>query len=218
MNPKPLRFAGIIFDMDNTLLRSHIDFARMKREVRELLLGFGVMEEETAWDRHTTVTMIDSARSHRNYTDSVDRAVWRRVAAIEEEGMAGADLEPGVAECLEAISGKLVLTVLTNNADAAAFKALRETGIDRYFAKVVGRDGTTALKPAPDGVQRILRQYEAIPPHRWLSVGDSWIDGMAAQLAGVPFVAYGPGAARMEEREVRPLGAIEAMHELMRFL
>ncbi|WP_248926714.1 HAD family hydrolase [Paenibacillus hamazuiensis] len=215
---KKYRVQGLIFDMDNTLLRSRIDFARMKREVYLLLAEHGVLSDDVALERYTTVTLIDSVRHRRSYTAEVENAVWRRIAAIEEEGMIGADLEPGVADLLEALSGKLTLSVLTNNADAAAMRALRETGIARYFATIVGRDGLPALKPAPDGVHRVLRQHKRIPPDRWLSVGDSWTDGMAAQQAGVPFVAYGPGAAGMEARGVRPLAAIEHIRELVQFL
>src|SRR5258706_6624467 len=34
--------AGVLFDLDGTLVRSPIDFAGMKRAVRELAAGYGV--------------------------------------------------------------------------------------------------------------------------------------------------------------------------------
>jgi phosphoglycolate phosphatase len=47
-----------------------------------------------------------------------------------------------------------------------------------------------ALKPDPDGWRVILEHFG--PARDAVVVGDSWVDGVAAQAAGVPFVAYRP--------------------------
>ncbi|TBL70392.1 HAD hydrolase-like protein [Paenibacillus thalictri] len=212
------RYEGIIFDMDNTLIGSRIEFGRMKFEVHKLLCKHRILETGSEPGSHTTVTLIDSIRGHERFTQEVEFAVWQRIADIEEEGMVGARLEEGVLELLERLKGRIMLTVLTNNAGKAAQKALQETGIEPFFSEIVSRDGLRALKPAPDGVAAILNRYPETSPSSWLSVGDSWTDGLAAQTAGVPFVAYGGNPAVMTTRGVKPLAYIQDIRELLYLL
>ena len=47
-----------------------------------------------------------------------------------------------------------------------------------------------ALKPDPDGWRVIAEQRSASGDATAVVVGDSWVDGVAAAAAGVPFVAY----------------------------
>jgi len=45
-------------------------------------------------------------------------------------------------------------------------------------------------------------------------VGDSWVDGAAAQAGGVPFIAYRPDRAEMERRGVVIAAEIHSLLDL----
>ena len=45
-------------------------------------------------------------------------------------------------------------------------------------------------------------------------VGDSWVDGAAAQAGGVPFIAYRPDDAELEARGVVPIARITSLLDL----
>jgi len=45
-------------------------------------------------------------------------------------------------------------------------------------------------------------------------VGDSWVDGAAAQAAGVPFIAYRPDRAEMAQRGVVIAAEIHSLLDL----
>ena len=45
-------------------------------------------------------------------------------------------------------------------------------------------------------------------------VGDSWVDGAAAQAGGVPFIAYRPDRAEMEQRGVVIAAEIHSLLDL----
>ena len=49
------RQKGIIFDLDNTLLHSHIDFPGMKKTVAQWLMDQGVLDSTQDIRQHTTL-------------------------------------------------------------------------------------------------------------------------------------------------------------------
>lgn len=211
-------YRAIIFDMDNTLLRSTIDFAQIKRDTFARCVEAGVLAEHFPLHEHTIATLIEAVRLMPGCTSELEGALWDIVVDGERVGMAGAELEEHVPEVLAALSGKLHLTVLTNNAYQAALDALSRTGIVSRFELIAGRDQMTALKPSPSGVAYILSHYPAIAPEQWLCVGDSWIDGMAAREGGIDFLAYRARDEELQSRNVPAVGHIRSMQELLEYV
>jgi phosphoglycolate phosphatase len=205
-----LRPRAILFDMDNTLLQSNIDYAAMKADVYEWLAGSGLLPDGYPMHAETTSTMIMHARGF-GLSDEQLAAVWRIAARHETAGMAGAGLKPGAHAMLDklgAIEG-LTLAVMTNNTRAAADRALRETGVLGRFEFVLGREDVPELKPSPEAVLAVMRRCPGMEAADWLAVGDSWIDGAAAAGAGVPFIAYRADLEQLRKRGVVPVAAIE---------
>jgi phosphoglycolate phosphatase len=208
---------GVIFDMDNTLLRSRIDFVAMKREIAAYLAGVGVLGDDFPLEEHTSSTIIEYAKMVDASAD-VNRTLLSIASDHEVRGMEDAGLEPGVKKLLELLYKKYTLVVVTNNALAAVHKALELTGVLGYFDLVVGREQMSAMKPSPSGVLYALERFRHLPSRDWISVGDSWIDGRAAHDAGVPFICYGKSREQMLEKGVEPLGCISRMLELTDYL
>ena len=46
-------------------------------------------------------------------------------------------------------------------------------------------------------------------------MGDSWVDGLAAQAAGLPFIAYRADEAELARHGVTPQARITALLELL---
>ncbi|MBD2845325.1 HAD family hydrolase [Paenibacillus sp. IB182496] len=209
---------GIIFDMDNTLLRSTIDFASMKRDTHRFLVSHGVLEESVELQAHTTSTLIETAVQSGRMTDELLDKLWAIPKRYEVAGMQDADLEPGARELLADLEGRCRLAIVTNNAVEAAEEALRTNRIRSHFDCLVGRETTGAIKPAPDGFLHVLRRAPQLRTEEWLSVGDAWIDGLASSRAGIAFVAYQCDRAGLERHGVASIGAIEHLQELKHYL
>jgi phosphoglycolate phosphatase len=116
---------------------------------------------------------------------------------------------------LDELRDRYQLYILTNNAYAAAQEALVETGISDYFTEIVAREQMTQLKPSPSGVHYILRQQPQWPLEAWVMIGDSWIDGKAAQDAGIRFLSYQGKLGEMEQRGVKPVATVKSLRELL---
>ncbi|SDX61751.1 HAD family hydrolase [Paenibacillus sp. CF384] len=214
----PLKRQGLILDMDNTILRSRIDFKQMKNEVHSLLVREGIIEANLPLHEFTASTLIEQARLSAKFTGEAEQAVWSVVTESERAGMQDAGLEPGVVELLKQLQNDFHLTILTNNAYAAAIHALRSTGIEMYFEHVIGREQAVSMKPSPAGIHQILGHYPHLSKEDWLSVGDAWIDGKAAMEAGVRFIAYQGNQTEMERRGVVPIAHIDELQQLLRYL
>ncbi|MED0677741.1 HAD family hydrolase [Aneurinibacillus thermoaerophilus] len=209
---------GIIFDMDNTLLQSRIDFTGMKQAIFRLLTEYELCAYDFEWKEFTASQLIEMARQSGRLRPEVEALIWEAVTEFEKRGMYGANLEPYVPEVLEYLSHECHLVVLTNNAQEAAQEALHNTGIAHYFDYIVGREQMTVLKPSPSGIHYILRYYPDVPSERWMLVGDSWIDGKAAQDSNIRFAAYKGNIKEMEKWKVHPVLHINDMRELIQSL
>jgi phosphoglycolate phosphatase len=212
------KYKGIIFDMDNTILQSRINFPAMKLDIFNQLIGYQVLDRSFPMHEHTIATLLEACRDMGNMSREQEQAVWTRVAQWEREGMHEAGLEPGAIELLSGLKERYHLVILTNNARQAAVEALETTGTIRFFEHIVGREQMGVLKPSPAGIHHILSLYPDTEMHEWVSVGDAWIDGKAAQQAGVAFIQYRSKTEEFAKREIPSLGRLESLMDLHVYL
>ncbi|TXK81864.1 HAD family hydrolase [Paenibacillus sp. N3.4] len=208
---------GIIFDMDNTLLRSHINFQAMKQEIVSYLTEKDMLPKSFCMQEHTTSTVIQFAKE-RGLSEHMFYEVMGIAARHELAGMEGAGLEPFVQPLLETLMGRYVLVIVTNNAYAAAQHVLELTEIAGYFDRVIGREQMEAMKPSPSGYLAAKKHFPHIQDREWISIGDSWIDGMASMEAGIPFISYGGEEEWMEKKGVKVVAHIDNILDLLDYL
>jgi len=212
------KIKGIIFDMDNTILRSNIDFEGMKQETFLFLVSRGICSKELELANHTTATIIEKATSSSKMTKELLSEMWEIPRRFEVEGMKGAALEEGVVDTLDELQATCRLAVVTNNSIQAAERALMENNIYDYFTHIVGRETMGSLKPSPNGYNFVLNRCYDIPLEDWISVGDSWIDGAAASAAGVTFISYRGDLDKMNRMGVFPFATITSFREIKNYI
>ncbi len=176
----------LIFDMDNTLLHSHIDFARMKQDV-----GLLLQEEHLSLIGGRSVSdNLSSLFESGALSAGLNERIWQRISEIEEEGLARAVLEPGIEQVLPRLAERFYLAVLSNNMDAAVHQCLTDLQVAPYFSLICGREKAPVLKPRPEGVRYVVSRFPQAPPQRAWMIGDALIDALAAFRAGIGFIAY----------------------------
>jgi HAD superfamily hydrolase (TIGR01509 family) len=112
------------------------------------------------------------------------------------------EMESGLLETLEHLKGRIHLAICTNRSTSmdAVLECFKLTD---YFSYVMTAARASFPKPHPDPLLRILAHY-GIQAEEALFVGDSAVDSLAADAAGVPFVAYRAdlqGIARIDSHE-----------------
>jgi phosphoglycolate phosphatase len=203
-----------VFDLDHTLVNSPLDLAAMALDIRKLLEGAcGPLPPRE--DRYRVGELVDRCRAE---SADLETAAWTIALDHERRAVDAAWLEPGA---LEAVLGARAVgcsvALWTNNAREVTEIALGRFGLLPHFDLVVTRDEMAALKPAPDGWSVIARHFGTLETDA-VVVGDSWVDGLAADKAGVPFIAYRARPADLERWNIRPIAHVTDLATLPAWL
>jgi phosphoglycolate phosphatase len=108
-------------------------------------------------------------------------------------------LYPSVKNVLTHFSSK-IQTILTNKPVDMANLLIKKLQIDGFFRKVLGGSIGLALKPNPQGIILLCREF-GVAPNEAVMVGDSLTDIKAGQAAGVKTVAVTYGYRTKSELE-----------------
>ncbi|NHJ48008.1 MAG: HAD-IA family hydrolase [Asgard group archaeon] len=184
---------SIIFDFDNTLVKSHIDFYKMKihmaRIVKEHGLDFGLEEEIPK--KYTAGNIIDETANYdsKNNTNLAGQ-LWDIVEDYEQEGMKNITIDDEVLAMLESMKQQgIPMVILTNNSKQPTIDVLDRFSINKYFELVIAREDVSRMKPDKEGIEKILHDLswnrESV-----VFIGDSWVDGLAAKNANVRFILF----------------------------
>ncbi|HKA63746.1 MAG TPA: HAD-IA family hydrolase [Methylomirabilota bacterium] len=201
--------AVCVFDLDHTLVSSPLDLRAVGREMEAFVLARGIRlpARELRWSGAELFDLVRREAAH------LEAELLAIPVAHERRAMAEATLEPFAREALAAMKALGFATAIwTNNDRVVADHVLARFGLLAHLDLVVTRDDVRRLKPDPDGVRVVRERWPDAP--RIVIVGDSWVDGLAAQAAGVPFIAYRPDLAEMEQRRVVIAARIQSLLDL----
>ncbi len=199
---------AVIFDLDNTLIHSNIDFHAMRSTiVRELLLC-GVPGDLVSED----ITVLSNINAGRAYLKGragampiveVDARLTQALTGVELTAIPGVSEVAGASELLAALH-KLGCRVgiLTRGSRRYALAALERAGIENGFDVMICRDDRPLdeAKPNPAPLIEIAKKF-GLEPIECLFVGDHVIDQQCALGAGWRFVGVLTGAMSREQWE-----------------
>ncbi|HMB87973.1 MAG TPA: HAD family hydrolase [Methylomirabilota bacterium] len=201
--------AVCVFDLDHTLVDSPLDLKAVGREMEAFLRArnVAVPERELRWSGAELFDLVRREALH------LEDELLTIPVAHERRAMAQATLIPFAREAVSAMKQLGFATAIwTNNDRVVADFVLSRFDLLPHLDLVVTRDEVRRLKPDPDGLRVVRERWP--DASRIVVVGDSWVDGLAAQAAGVPFIAYRPDVVQMEERGVIIAARIHSLLDL----
>ena len=198
-----------VFDLDHTLVDSPLDLRAVGREMETLIRARGVSlpARELRWSGAELLAVV------RREAPTLETEVMAIPVAHERRAMEAAVLIPHAVEAVAAMRALGYATAIwTNNDRMVADFVLARFGLLAHLDLVVTRDDVVQLKPDPDGL-RVVRARWPEASHI-VVVGDSWVDGAAAQAGGVPFIAYRADHAELARRGVTATASISSLLDL----
>jgi phosphoglycolate phosphatase len=202
-----------IFDLDHTLVRSSLDLTAMALDMRAWLeRARGPLPERG--ERYRVGELIAHCQQT---TPALEPALWRIALDHERRALDDASLEPGAfAAVVGARDTGFATALWTNNAAEVTTTVLDRFRLTPHFDLIVTRDEMRALKPDPDGWRVISERLG--PSDDAVVVGDSWVDGLAAAAAGLPFIAYRSRDSDLERWKVTPVARLRDLAALPAWL
>ena len=214
--PKMIR--AVIFDLDDTLVESTVDFAKFKRLVIQRIGQFG--DDSSLYRPDETIVSIVARFEDRMRNRGADENKMRAMLAELDRIMDGVELErvsettaiKGAIELLGYLRTKRVrIGILTRGCEEYALTAMRITGMEALVDQVECRNSKTKAKPNPDSYLNLVRNL-GVPKEETVFVGDHPIDAQCAANAGVPFLAVRTGD--VPEEALRDAGSVEVFSDV----
>tara|TARA_B100000927_G_C16208957_1_gene366754 strand:- start:179 stop:628 length:450 start_codon:yes stop_codon:yes gene_type:complete len=109
----------------------------------------------------------------------------------------------GIFDFLDwAKSKKISMAVCTNKREVLAIDLLKKINMYKYFEYVAGADTFEFNKPDPRHLTNILEIIDG-DVSKTVMIGDSEVDSMTAQNAGVPFVLVDEGYTEKTPKDIK---------------
>ncbi|MBN2814481.1 MAG: HAD family hydrolase [Bacteroidales bacterium] len=213
-----MNFKGIIFDLDGTLADTLTDIAGSMNRVLARY-GYPLHENESykmlvgrGLDNLVRQALPIAARQN----EIIEKCLAEMMEDYNRNCLVETHLYIGVRELLEAlIQMNLKLAVFSNKSEPLTHKIVSKLMGDVPFIKVTGARDGFPKKPDPAGALEISALMK-VPPEQMVYMGDSDVDMMTANRAGM--YAVGVRWGFRDEKELLEHGAamlIARPHELL---
>ena len=173
---------AVLFDLDGTLIHSHIDFDLMCSEMIRLAQAAGVPEQSLSGKE--ILEMVDAAASFlpSERASILRREMWMRLEEIERDGCTGSQPIVGAVDLLGTLrdSGTKI-GIVTRNCRAVSKPLVDELGL--AYDVLLTRDDVARCKPNPAHLRDALAALDT-DADQSLMVGDHWLDVRVGRDAG----------------------------------
>lgn len=212
---------AIIFDFDNTLVKSNINFPAMKISMARMVREYGIDlgNDEEIPGRYTAGNIIDEVGKYDadNNTNLV-LELWKVVENFERSGMEDISVDEEVFLMLKWLyENDFSLSILTNNSRAPTLEVLEKFQLKKFFDLIVAREDISKMKPDKEGLELIIQKL-FLNPDNVVFVGDSWVDGKAAKNANIRFILFNKNPLDSNRYNIDIWKHITSMSELIELM
>jgi 2-phosphoglycolate phosphatase len=209
------KIKGAIFDLDGTLIDSfqaiYLSFKFAYENLGHAPLSFAASIRAVGYGLSNTFRDLLGE-------EQTPEAIRFFREKYREVFLENTHLLPGAQEVLETLHGRgIKLAVATNKFGPSSREILRNFRLDGLFAAILGDTDVTRNKPHPEALLRAMERM-GVGGAEAIMVGDTEIDILAAQNAGIPVFAIATGTQTREELEkARPDVILEKLTDLCNY-
>jgi phosphoglycolate phosphatase len=197
-----MKYEGIIFDLDGTLIDSLVDIAASMNRV--LVRNGFPAHEFPAYRFFIGNGMINLVRRTlpedvRSEDELVSRLFREMLDDYREHCLDKTKPFAGITDLLDILSErKLRLTILSNKVDELTKKVVKTLFSGWSFEIMLGTSEQVPRKPDPTGIKLISESLDIVP-EKLLYLGDSGVDMQVANKVGIMSVGVLWGYRTKEE-------------------
>jgi phosphoglycolate phosphatase len=218
LNTRIRTVKAVVFDLDDTLVESTVDFPKFKRLVVDRIASFGENRRDYS-PNETIVAIIGRFEERERRAGVPEMEIKRRLAEldkimdeVEMERVAETVAYEGAARLLEILKrNDIKIGILTRGCHDYASSALSRTGLMSLVDAIECRNSKIKAKPNPEAYLKLVDAL-GVTKDETIFIGDHPIDANCAANAGVPFVAVRTGD--VSEKVLRAAGSIEVFKDV----
>jgi len=209
---------AVVFDLDDTLVESTVNFPKFKGLVIDRIVSHG--EDRADYSTNETIVAIINRYEARMRRDGVPNAeIKRRLAEldkimddVEMERVSETAAYEGAQRLLKLLrESGIKIGVLTRGCGEYADAALSKTGLLDLVDALECRNSNTKPKPDPEAYLKLVADL-SVSKEQTIFVGDHPLDAQCASNAGVPFIAVRTGD--VPEEILRRAGSVEVFKDV----
>jgi phosphoglycolate phosphatase len=202
---------AVLFDLDGTLVHTHIDFPRMKRAVLELVAGAGL--DPDGFQERDSLAILSAAAAQLGESREFLARAEEALVAIEMAACEGAREAEGAGETLRWLMERGIrVGIITRNSPQAVRRVLGAISLPHEV--LLTRADTPRVKPDPLHLHLALERL-GVSPADAVMVGDHVMDVLGGKAAGTRTLGVlTPDRPPDFFREAAPDGVIRALPEL----
>jgi phosphoglycolate phosphatase len=208
----PRRFRAVIFDLDDTLVISTVDYGKFKRLVIEKIVQEGEPRADYSPEELVVgiIARYEAALRSRGVSEREIRGkvaeLDRIMDSVELERVSETVAVNGAHEVLSMLKSMGVrVGILTRGCEQYARSALERSRLDGLVDEIEGRNSKTRPKPDPESYLKLARAL-GVGPEETVFVGDHPMDAQCAVNAGAAFVGVMTGD--VPEKDLQEAGSM----------
>ena len=206
----------VIFDLDDTLLKSNINYRKIKIDLIKLI-GETKIYNKINPDEITINELLQDI--NQQYSEKFVQA--RDIVNNHElRASLSAEILPFANKIPEILrKNNIGSAILTNNSAETVKTYLENIKFNylQHFGKIYTRDDIKEMKPNPTGILTILRDF-ALEKEKAVYIGDSHIDCLASMRAGIKFILLNSRKLSLKAFNCKPWKIIENLEEFQSIL
>jgi len=185
---------AVMFDLDDTLIHSTIDFMKLKRKTIDFYSSLGI-SPDTLFPNMKTHEILQKATSmlrKKGYTPREILCIVKKTSIlwnqIELENISSTCPIEGAKKTLTTLKKQSYdVGVVTRSCRRYALKVLKLTGLLEFVDVIVARDDCEKDKPDPEPLVHAMKAVGS-KAEETIMIGDSITDFLCSKNAGVRFI------------------------------
>lgn len=173
----------LIFDLDSTLIKLHIDWTMFRREIWDTVAVFDEpLTKEIPFERWKGIELANKAIARHG--ERAKKIINAFNESYESRHISGYTVNPSLIDFIKT-NTQYVYFMWTSSNSGTIEPFLKEYDMKKYFKKIITRNMLNYIKPDPDGFTQIY--IKGTDKKDYLMIGDNFTDEQAAAVAGIDF-------------------------------
>ncbi len=175
----------VIFDLDDTLIRSSIKYTAIKQQL------YNLFPSSYSRSNFTGIPILHLLKELEKQNKDAYQVGLELVENSEKLSVESATVMKGAKNIPEILQKKGIKGFIYTNNSQETINLYLDKSEFQFLKKfpILTRNSTENPKPDPEGILKIIKSTR-IPKKNTIYIGDSYIDAEAASRAGIRFFLY----------------------------